>query len=255
MTPHLARSLTASFGLHAALIGLAALFVALNPLVSLDPAPLQIVTLLPGSHAAPAAPSHQFIRPIPQPAPTAAPAPVLAPESQPAPVSPPAPPRPRPTRTAPPKTPAVSPTSTPAPSPQMSYEEFIQQHGQPTSPAPIKPKPGKPVPQISPAAIIADITTAPGNTQSADPDFISVLVAQLQAAFATTGPWPENLSVTISFKLGADGRLQTVKITTPSQHPAFDAAARNACRQLRLAAVPSSATTEPYQITFRSVPR
>lgn len=230
------------------------------PRVSLDPQPHEIITLLPApgptTPPAPEATLQPLVLPRPQPAPTPAPEARPAPPARSAPVSDPTPPRPP--RSAPPKTPAATPTVATASGKRISQEEFIKQYG-PRTPAPTsapKPRPAAPAPQIDSAAIIGAVTLAPGGaTASADPDFIAALVAQLQAAFATTGPWPENLAATLSFKIGADGRLHALKVTTSSRHAPFDAAAQAACRQLRLTAVPASATAAPYELTFRSIPQ
>lgn len=102
---------------------------------------------------------------------------------------------------------------------------------------------------------MADLLPGPQATQVTDTSFTAAFLAKLQAAFAATGPWPEDLAATISFMIGADGKLRMVEVATSSKHPAFDAAAQSACRQTRAEGVPQSATGQPYQITFRSVPR
>lgn len=154
-----------------------------------------------------------------------------------------------------PAAPASHPAAPTTAGQRISHTDFIKQHGKGSATSTAQPRPTAPIPRLSSADILADLTTPTPGASAADPQLLAHLVAQLQAAFAATGPWPENLSATLSFTLGPDGRLHAIKVAASSQHPAFDAAAQQACRQPRLPSLPSGTPATSYQITFRSAPR
>lgn len=261
MTPHFARSLTASLGLHLTVAGAALLLLMMGPRVSLEPDAPRIITLLPNGLVSDPGPANadrapQVVLPIPKP-PVTTPEPqidstsVAPPVTTPRPPKPVAPPSARPT---PPQLPATSSTATTSSGSKMSYEEFIHQHGQP-KPTKKKPGPTTRSPQISTAFIEDTISSSSPTTPSADPHFLDLLSAHLRSAFKASGTWPENFAALVSFTVRADGTLGDIALVQKSGLADFDAAALASCRRIRLPAVPPGEVGQSHRVQFRSVPQ
>lgn len=255
MMPHLARSLTASLGLHLTVAGAALLLLIMGPRVALEPDAPRVMTIVTSGLVTAADDSPpRVILSIPEPT-AKTPGPQITPAAPPATKPPPpatiASPSARPT---PSKPPATASTATSPSGSRISYTDFIQQHGQPK---PTKQKPSLTTrsPRISTAFIEDTISSASPATPPADPHFLDPLSARLHSAFKASGTWPENFAALVSFTVRADGTLGEIALVQKSGLADFDAAALASCRRVRLPAVPPDEVGQTHRVQFRSVPQ
>ena len=156
----------------------------------------------------------------------------------------------------PPKPKAVEkPKPEPSPPKTLSYEEFIQQQGQPKVQSPSRrPKPVN-IPRIQTDDIVRDLVKT--NTASTpSPDELNRYISTLRDKISQHWSKPRNLGgqdieVEVEFTVLPSGRITDVRILNPSGITDFDTSVNTAFARLQNAGVPPGRVARRFSLTLR----
>lgn len=143
---------------------------------------------------------------------------------------------------------------------QVSYDQFVKQHGKPQpkqvskAPSPIK------APRINTEAITKDLTRGGGGgggTALTRPEqdllgnYLSQLIQALRLAHEKPPGVEEGLEAQVTFNIAANGDMTNVRITRSSGDPDFDRSAVEAFRRVGSIGPPPNRKADVWTLRFR----
>ncbi|WP_442888067.1 TonB family protein [Congregicoccus parvus] len=186
----------------------------------------------------------------------------------PVPVEQPPPPRPTPQPVqTPPRVPTPTPTPKreepppPKPTPQLSYEEYVKQHGAPRTPTPRQTQ-TKPivVPRLNTQFTtnirenyidLERMSSLSDAELSAIDRYIARLKEALRRAWDKPTSLADSLATVVEFDVAANGRLSGVKVTKGSGNRQFDDSVVRAFTTLGSAGATPDGRPQQLRLTFR----
>jgi TonB family protein len=176
------------------------------------------------------------------------------------------PPKPAPVKTPPPKPPVAKTPPKPAPKPksELSYQDFIKQHGPPKTPVK-KPPPTGTTGRAKGPRVDTDFSgvlresmvdgSRYGSLSGTEISLLGAYVAGLRAALEAAWPKPTGLSSTLAtvveFSVSADGRLSNVRITISSGNAVFDSSVTSAFQAVGRVDPTPDKKSQRFRLTFR----
>lgn len=196
--------------------------------------------------------SPEALRPQPEPVPVP---PKAEPQPEPK-VTPPAPPK-QATKTPPKQEPKQPPKQAETPK-QLTYDQFVKQHGTPQpkqtakAPSPIK------TPRINTTDITRDLVRGGGGGTALtrpEQDLLATYLARLRQALLQAHERPPGLSdeleVQVTFNIGANGDMTNVRVTRSSGDADFDRSAVEAFRRVGSIGPTPNRKADVWTLRFR----